>query len=160
VAVDIAQAIHQLPLAVFLRTNPLAYPLVESLHLVSIALLFGSVAVVDLRILGLTRNLSLRQLARHALPWTMLAFLFAAATGSLLFVAHAADLINNRLFIAKLFLLSLAGTNAVMFHTGPYVNVSAWDVGIRPPASARAMAAASLIIWVGVIFCGRWIAYA
>ncbi len=159
-AIDIAQAIHQLPLAVFLRTNALAYPLVESLHLVSIALLFGSIVLVDLRILGLTRNLSLRQLARHVLPWTLLAFLCAAATGSLLFVAHAADLIGNRVFIAKIGLLSLAGTNAVMFHTGPYVNVASWDVGQRAPPSARVMAIASIAIWVGVIFCGRWIAYA
>ena len=157
---DIGQAIHQLPLAVFLRTNAIAYPLVESLHLVSIALLFGSVAVVDLRILGLSRNLSLRQLARHALPWTVIAFLGAAATGSLLFLAHAADLIGNRVFIAKLALISLAGANAVMFHTGPYVNVAAWDVALKAPASARALAAASLLTWIAVIFCGRWIAYA
>lgn len=156
---DIGQAIHHLPLAVFLRTNAIAYPLVESLHLVSIALLFGSVVVVDMRILGLSRNLSLRQLARHALPWTVLAFLGAAATGSLLFLAHAADLIGNRVFMAKLALISLAGTNAVMFHTGPYVNVAAWDMGLPAPLSARVMAAASLLIWIAVIFCGRWIAY-
>ena len=156
---DIGQAIHDLPLAVFLRSNAIAYPLVESLHLVSIALLFGSIVVVDIRILGLSRNLSLRQLARHALPWTMLAFLGAAATGSLLFLAHAADLIGNRVFLGKLALISLAGTNAVMFHTGPYVNVAAWDVGLQAPPSARVMAAASIVLWIGVIFCGRWIAY-
>ncbi len=156
---DIGQAIHQLPLAVFLRTNALAYPLTESLHLVSIALLFGSVAVVDLRILGLSRTLPLRQLAQHALPWSVLAFMGALATGSLLFLAHAADLIGNRVFIAKLGLIFLAGINAVMFHTGPYVNVAAWDVGVPPPMSARIMAAASMLMWVGVIFCGRWIAY-
>ena len=156
---DIGQAIHQLPLAVFLRTNALAYPLVESLHLVSIALLFGSIAVVDLRILGLSRNLSLRQLARHVLPWTVLAFLGAAASGSLLFLAHAAELIGNRVFIAKLAVISLAGANAVMFHTGPYVNVAQWDIGLQAPVSARIMAGASLALWVTVIFCGRWIAY-
>ena len=125
----------------------------------SLALLFGSVAVVDLRILGFSRALPLRQLASHALPWTVLAFIGAAATGSLLFMAHAADLIGNRVFIAKLCLIGLAGANAVMFHTGPYVNVAAWDVGVAPPLSARVMAAASMLMWVGVIFCGRWIAY-
>ena len=80
---DIGQAIHQLPLAVFLRTNPWAYPTVETLHLISIALLFGSIVVVDVRVLGSAKNMSMRQLARHALPWTMLAFLGAAATGAL-----------------------------------------------------------------------------
>ena len=51
------------------------------------------------------------------------------------------------------------GTNAVMFHTGPYVNVAAWDVALQAPPSARVMAGASLLTWIAVIFCGRWIAY-
>ena len=157
---DIGQVIHQLPLAVFLRTNAWAYPTLESLHLIAIALLFGSIVVVDARILGLTRSLPLRELARHALPWSLLAFAGAAATGSLLFVAHAADLIGNRVFIAKLGLISLAGANAALFHTGPYVSVAAWDVGVAPPPGARAMALASIMIWIAVVVCGRWIAYA
>ena len=157
---DIGQAIHQLPLAVFLRTNPWAYPTVETLHLISIALLFGSIVVVDVRVLGSAKNMSMRQLARHALPWTMLAFLGAAATGSLLFTAHAADLIGNRTFLLKLCLISLAGVNAAMFHTGPYVGVASWDVDVSAPTSARVMAMVSIALWIGVIACGRWIAYA
>ena len=157
---EIGQAIHQLPLAVFLRTNPWAYPTVETLHLVSIALLFGSIIVVDVRVLGISKNISMRQLARHALPWTVLAFFGAAATGSLLFTAHAADLIGNRTFLIKLCLISVAGMNAAMFHTGPYVHVANWDIGLPAPASARAMAAVSIATWIAVIACGRWIAYA
>lgn len=157
---DIGQTLHQLPLALFLRSHALAYPLVESVHLVSIALLFGSIAVVDARILGLSRSLSLRQLAQHALPWTLLAFGGAVITGSLLFIAHAADLAGNRVFIFKLVLISLGGVNALMFHTGPYTTVAAWDIGAPPPASARIMAAFSILIWISVIVCGRWIAYA
>lgn len=157
---DIGQAIHQLPLGVFLRSNPFAYPLIESLHLIAMAVLFGSVLVVDIRILGASRHLPMRALARHALPWTMLAFLVVAATGSLLFVAHAAELIGNRVFMLKLGLITLAGTNAAMFHTGPYVSVAAWDTGVPAPPAARLMAGASMLIWSGVIVCGRWIAYA
>ena len=157
---ELAQTIHQLPLAVFLRSHALAYPLVESVHLVSIALLFGSIAVVDARILGLSRSLSMRQLAQHALPWTLLAFGGALATGVLLFVAHAGDLVGNRVFIFKLVLISLGGVNALMFHTGPYTTVAAWDSGAAPPTSARIMATVSILIWISVIFCGRWIAYA
>ena len=157
---DIGQAIHQLPLAVFLRSNPWAYPAVETVHLVSIALLFGSIAVVDLRILGLSKSLPVRQLARHALPWTVFAFCGAAATGSLLFMAHAADLIGNRTFLIKLGFIMLAGVNAAMFHTGPYASVAQWDTAASAPASARVMAAASIVLWMAVIGCGRWIAYA
>ena len=155
----VAEAIHALPLAVALRGVPWLYPTVETLHIASIALLFGSIALVDLRLLGFSRTLPLRQLSRHALPLTALAFLGAACTGSLLFIAHANDLVNNRVFIFKLGLITLAGVNAAVFHTGPYMKVADWDSGRLPPVSARLCAVLSLLIWLGVIACGRWIAY-
>lgn len=157
---EFGQTIHHWPLAVFLRSDPLAYPVVESVHLVGLALLFGSVVVVDLRILGASRHISLQQLARHALPWTVLAFLVVAVSGALLFVAHAADLVGNAAFFLKLGLIGLAGLNAALFHRGPYAQVSAWDVGRPAPTSARLMAGISIVTWVSVIICGRWIAYA
>jgi hypothetical protein len=156
----VAEAIHAMPLAVALRGVPWLYPTVETLHIASIGLLFGSIAIVDLRMLGFSKSLAVRQLARHALPWTMLAFLLAAVTGSLLFIAHAADLIGNRVFIAKLCLISLAGVNAAIFHTGPYARVAEWDTGRPAPAGAKLCAVLSIGLWLGVIACGRWIAYA
>lgn len=157
---DIGQTLHQLPLAVFLRGNAWAFPLVETIHILAIAVLFGSILMVDLRILGLSRSLSLRQLASHVLPLTLLGFAIAAASGLLLFIAHAVDLIGNRVFILKLGLIFLAGINAAVFHTGPYVHVAEWESATSAPASARAMAWASIVLWVAVIACGRWIAYA
>lgn len=157
---DIGQTLHQLPLAVFLRGNAWAFPLVETIHILAIAVLFGSILMVDLRILGLSRSLSLRQLASHVLPLTLLGFAIAAASGLLLFIAHAADLIGNRVFILKLGLIFLAGINAAVFHAGPYVHVAEWESATSAPASARAMASASIVLWVAVIACGRWIAYA
>lgn len=156
----VAEAIHAMPLAVALRGVPWLYPTVETLHIAAIGLLFGSIVIVDLRVLGVSKALAVRQLARHALPWTMLAFLLAAATGSLLFIAHAADLVGNRLFIAKLGLITLAGANAAIFHTGPYAGVADWDTGRSAPAAAKLSAAVSIALWLGVIACGRWIAYA
>jgi len=156
----VAEALHNMPLAVALRGVPWLYPTVETVHIACIALLFGSIAVVDLRLLGLSRGLPVRALARHALPLTVLAFLGAAVSGSLLFLAHAADLIGNRVFIYKLGLISLAAINAAIFHTGPYARAAEWDTGQVPPASARLCAALSLLLWLAVIACGRWIAYA
>ena len=156
----IGQALHALPLAVWIRTSAWAYPAVETVHIVALALLFGSIVVVDLRVLGVSRTLPLTLLARHALPFTLLAFLLAVATGSLLFLAHADDLIGNRVFILKMLLISFAGVNAAMFHVGPYVQVASWDSGVAAPAPAQACAAVSIMLWLGVIACGRWIAYA
>ncbi|MFN0160986.1 MAG: DUF6644 family protein [Burkholderiales bacterium] len=154
------QTLSDLPLAVFLRGSAWAYPTLETVHLIAIALLFGSIVVVDLRILGLSRDLSLTRLAAHALPWTLAAFALAAASGLLLFIAHAADLIGNRVFLIKVGLIMAAGANAALFHTGPWGSVAQWDTRASAPSGARVMAAASIILWVGVITCGRWIAYA
>lgn len=158
--VQIGQAIHQWPLANFLRRNPLAYPAVESVHLIALALLFGSIVMVDLRILGISRSISVQQLARHALPWTVSAFVFAAISGVLLFIAHADELVSSSTFFLKLGLIGLAGINAALMHGGPYAQVAQWDVGTLAPIQARAMAAVSIVIWIGVIVCGRWLAYA
>src|SRR5579862_9845357 len=88
----VAEAIHRLPLAVALRDVPWLYPTVESVHIAAIGLLFGSIVVMDMRLLGVSRTLSVRQLSRHVLPFTVLAFMTAVATGSLLFIAHADEL--------------------------------------------------------------------
>jgi len=155
----IVEALHGMPLAVALRGVPWLYPTVETAHIACIALLFGSIAVLDLRLLGFSRALPVRGLSRHVLPLTVLAFLGAGLTGSLLFLAHAADLVGNRVFILKLGIITLAGINAAIFHTGPYARAADWDAGVAPPPGARLCAALSLALWLAVIACGRWIAY-
>jgi hypothetical protein len=153
-------ALAHLPGAAWMRGVPWAYPLVETVHIIAIACLVGSIVLADLRVLGVSPLLPAGALLRHAVPVAIVAFLVAAASGSLLFVAHAADLIGNRAFAAKLVLIGLAGVNAAAFHGGDWGHVSAWEVGRRAPPMARLIAAASIALWVGVIFCGRWIAYA
>jgi hypothetical protein len=156
----VGQALTGLPLAVWMRTVPWAYPAVETAHIVALALLFGSIAVVDLRLLGASRALPASALLRHALPLSWFAFVLAATTGSLLFLAHADDLIGNRMFAIKMCLIGVAGMNAAAFHSGPAQGVAAWDVGLPAPALVRLLALLSLATWIGVIACGRWIAYA
>ena len=135
-----------------------AYPLVETLHIVSLATLFGAIAVVDLRILGFSKALPVVALMRHALPMALVAFCLAGATGLMLFLAHADDLIGNRMFVLKICLIGAAGTNAAIFHFGNRANPAHWEAIV--PWEARLTAGLSLLIWTGVIACGRWIAYA
>ena len=155
---DVGQALAALPPAAWMRGVTWAYPVVETLHIIALATLFGAMTVVDLRILGFSKGLPVAALLRHALPLALLAFCCAAATGLLLFLAHAGDLIGNRVFILKVCLIGAAGINAAIFHTGSWARVSNW--GDAAPAPARAIAAVSLLIWAAVIACGRWIAYA
>ncbi len=143
-------ALEQSPLAVWLRTS-LAYPVLESMHVVGLATLFGSLLIVDLRLLGVIRHLEVGALARGVLPWTALGFLVVAGTGLGLFFARAAELIANPLFLSKMLLVMTAGLNAAWLHSrGPL------DVSSR---LTRIQAALSLMIWLAVIVCGRWIAY-
>jgi hypothetical protein len=100
-----------------------------------------------------------RRLAAHVLPWTLASFALIVPSGFAMFVAHASDLISNPVFALKLSLVGLAGVNAAVFHTGVYRAAGNWDIDIAPPLAARAAAAASLLIWVSVIACGRLLAY-
>ena len=140
------------------------YPSVEIVHIVGIALLFGSIAVLDLRLLGFSqKTLSVRRLARHVLPWTAASFLLIIPSGLLMFVAHATDFISSPVFVTKLCLIMLAGVNAALFHAIAMRTADVWDTedmrDLRPPPSVRFAGAASLLIWISVIACGRLLAY-
>ena len=135
------------------------YPGVEIVHITGIALLFGSIAVLDLRLLGLATRISVTSLARHVLPWTAASFLLIAPSGLMMFTAHAGDFVASPVFVAKMCLIMAAGINAAVFHAGVFRGAAAWDAEILPPAAARAAAAISLLLWVSVIACGRLLAY-
>jgi hypothetical protein len=135
------------------------YPSVEIVHIVGIAVLVGSIAVLDLRLLGFSRSLPVRRLSAHVLPWTIGSFVLIIPSGLAMFVAHAGDLIANPAFALKMCLLLAAGINAAVFHSGVFRGAAAWDVDAMPPAAARAAAALSLLLWISVIACGRLLAY-
>lgn len=133
------------------------FPLVESAHILSFAMLVGAIAVVDIRLLGLRRHGALEPLLRSALPVALVGFCGAVASGSLLFVANAGDLLGNRAFAAKLALLMLAGLNAAAFHAG--AAKEALRTTAPPELGVRIAGGASLALWASVIVAGRLIAY-
>jgi hypothetical protein len=135
------------------------YPSVESVHIAGIALLVGSIAVLDLRLLGLSRSLPVRRLAAHVLPWSIASFALIVPSGLAMFAAHAGELVSNPVFTVKFGLILLAGVNAGIFHAGVFRRAAQWDVDVMPPVAARIAAAASLLLWFSVIACGRLLAY-
>ena len=146
-----------------MRQSLWLYPAVEIVHIVGIGLLFGSIAILDLRLLGFSRIISAKRLASHVLPWTAAAFLLIVPSGLMMFTAHASDFISSPVFVVKMCLIMAAGVNAALFHTVVFPSVEVWDSEemrkLGPPPSARACAAASLLIWISVIACGRLLAY-
>ena len=143
-----------LPAAELLRSSAWAYPLAEIVHLVGLALLVGSVFVVDLRLMGAGRALPLQTLMRFVLPWTLASLLLVVPSGLLLFLAHAPELAANPAFRIKLALLMLAALNAWFFHRS--FNVRADTKSI---ARGRHAAWISLALWLSIIAAGRLIAY-
>ena len=151
--------IEALPAARWMRESLWAYPCVEIVHIVGFVTLVGAVAVFDLRVLGCVRRIAVTELARLTLPWSIGALLLVVPSGLLMFSAHATDFVANRMFVLKMILLFTAGCNAVFFHVGPYQTVQRWDAHVPAPFGARASAFVSLALWVGVISCGRLLAY-
>jgi uncharacterized membrane-anchored protein len=139
------------------------FPLVKGVHLAGIALLIGTIAVVDLRLLGLLRDRSVRNLAKRLLPWTAGSFLLIVPSGLLMFIAHASEFIDSEVFVIKMLLIMAAGVNAGLFHTITFRTADVWDSEemrkLPPPPSARLAGGVSLLIWISVIACGRLLAY-
>jgi hypothetical protein len=135
-----------------------AYPATEAVHIVGIALLFGSIALVDLRLLGLGRGVPLAALMAFAVPWSLIGFALAATTGLLMFTAHAVEFLDQPVFLLKMALILTAGINAALLRTGALRDASR-SLDPSPPPRLRAAAALSLVLWLAVIACGRLLAY-
>ncbi|MCM5682212.1 hypothetical protein M8A51_22010 [Schlegelella sp. S2-27] len=135
----------------WVAAHPDAYPALEVVHIVGIALLLGSLVVFELRVWGFASELPTAALARLSLRLSVAGFLLAAASGLLMFASQPGELLANRAFVWKIGLLAFAGLNAAMFHLRGGVH--------RADALARAQTVLSLGIWLAVIICGRWMAY-
>jgi hypothetical protein len=135
------------------------YPVVEIVHIVAFVVLVGAAAMFDLRLLGFSRQLPVADLAQHLLRWARLSLLLVVPSGLLMFTAHATEMAENPAFRLKLVLIAAAGLNAVGFHLGPFKRVAGWNQHTAVPAGAKVAAVLSLVLWAGVIACGRLLAY-
>jgi len=161
--VDIASILdwlQQTGLAVHIRDSLFAFPLIESTHVIGLTLVFGTIAIIDLRLLGLaSTNRSFQRLAADILKWTWVAFAVTATTGSLMFITNAAVYYHNAYFRAKISLLFLAAINMLVFEMTTRRTVARWDRDASAPPLGRAVAAVSLVIWISVIVTGRMIGF-
>ncbi len=143
----------------FMRESLWAFPIVETIHIAAFAVVVGSIVVLDLRLLGLSRRIPVSAFATHILPWTLGSFVIAAGSGLTMFTAHTMDYLTNPVFMLKMGLILTAAINAALLHAGAMRSSGAWDVATGAPWPVRAAAAASILLWVSVIACGRLLAY-
>jgi hypothetical protein len=143
-----------------LHGSQYAYSIIESLHVWTLALFFGTVAMFDLRLLGLSmRNVPVSEVVDRLLPWTIAAFAIMVVTGSLLFFAIPLRSFQNIFFRLKMLLLIAAALNIWLFHTRVYPGIAAWDKAAVPPRRVRLAGGISLALWTCIIISGRMIAY-
>jgi hypothetical protein len=146
--------------SIALRESIFMYPLVESIHVLTLCLFVGLAAVLDLRLMGVTlKRVPVSEVARRLLPWMAVGFTIMVVTGGLLFYAIPVRSYHSVWFRTKVILLVLAGLNAWVFHARIWRSVTAWDLDPVTPKAARVAGAASLLLWAGIIVTGRMIAY-
>jgi len=143
-----------------IRENDVLFPLIESTHVVAICLVVGSILVVDLRLLGLASiHRSLSRVTSGILPLTWSAFAVAVTSGLLLFISNATKYLGNGYFVAKIFLICAAGLNMAIFHGISAKDLPRWENETLLPLPARLAGGLSILLWVSVVICGRWIGF-
>ncbi|MDP4535370.1 DUF2214 domain-containing protein [Alkalimonas collagenimarina] len=144
-------------LASWLRQSGIGYPLLSTAHILGIALLLGSVLILDLRLLGITKSGALNVLAPLLNRFAACGLLLAMVTGSLLFSVQPAHYLANSAFLLKLTLLLLALLNVLLVHWLPH-----WQAllnGQAPTLFLKVTALLSLVLWLVILLAGRWIAF-
>ena len=135
-----------------LKSNVWAYPALEVVHIVAIGLLLGNLVLLELRVFGMGAALPVKPLARLSLGLAATGFFTAATSGLLMFASQPQELLANRIFTLKMLLLLVAACNAGLFH--------ARDSLSKMDTLARVYVVISTLLWLSVVTCGRWIAYA
>jgi hypothetical protein len=159
----LADAINWLqatPISVTIRESDWVFPTIESLHVIAFVLVVGSIAVVDLRLIGVASgDRPAHDLITELLPITWIAFAVAVIAGALLFIGKPVTYTKNVFFLCKMALILLAGLNMGVFHLFVQKHLINQKPGEPPVLAARASGLASLALWIAVVACGRWIGF-
>ena len=154
------QWLSQTPGSIALHESLYMYPLVESVHVLTLCLFVGMSVLLDLRLLGLTmRRVPVGEMTDRLLPWIVGGFFVMVLTGALLFYANPVRSYRNVFFRLKMSTLLLAGVNAAAYHYGIHRKIAEWGGDGRPPQRARIAGAVSLVCWAVIVVSGRMIAY-
>jgi tryptophan-rich sensory protein len=156
----IIKFLYDLPLSSLIRTSPFLFPGIESVHVIAITLVVGSIIIVDLRLLGITSNRKpVTELSQEILPWTWGLFILAVISGSLMFISNATGYFADTPFRLKMVFLVLAGVNMAVFQFFTFKSVHLWDRDVPTLLAARLAGGLSITLWTIVVICGRWVGF-
>ena len=151
-AVSDTELVKTASIATFISSTNWAWPAMESLHFVGLCLLFGAVLVVNLRMLGVMKNVSYAAMHR-LLPWGILGFGINMVTGMLFFITVPGQYTQNVALHWKTVLMMIAGINVIYFTL--FDETWALGPGDDAPIRGKVMAAVTIFLWAGVIWLGR-----
>ena len=157
---EFCQWLGNTPGSIALHESIWGYPIVESVHVLTLCLFLGLAVMVDLRLLGATMvRTPTSEVLRRLLPWEIAGFAVMVMSGSLLFYAIPVKTYLNIFFRLKVVFLLLAGVNVAVFHRSVSCNMGKWDLDPVPPFRARLAGGLSLALWAVIVVAGRMIAY-
>jgi hypothetical protein len=157
---SIAQAIQDTGFFTAIRESGLAYPVIMSSHLSSIGLFGGMILMTDLRILGWAmKDVTVTDMVRQLRPWKYIGFVIMVSCGIMLGGAKLSQYYDNPYFQLKMTLLLMVGVHALVFRRSVYRNTESLDRAPVMPGVAKTAAVLSICLWIGILSCGRWIAY-
>ena len=156
----LGEALEASPVGDFVASSSWAFPTIECLHVIAIVTVFGTVAIMDMRLLGLaSKSSEVTEVSGDTLTWTWGAFVMAAITGTLLFVSKAHIYLIEPWFLWKMVLIALAGVNMAIFHLSTWRSVDNWNAARSAPLGGKIAGCLSLLLWIAVVFCARLIGF-
>ena len=145
------------PLSQTIQDTFWVIPTVQTVHIVSIGIVMTSMAMLDLRLVGVAgRRQSLTDMAGRFLPWAWTALVVLLCSGIILIIAEPGRELQNEMFWIKMSLIATAVVLTLIFQQVLRRNNGYWD---RHRAAAVLLGSVSLVIWVCIVPAGRWIAY-
>lgn len=158
--VAVLEWLDQTAWSVALLESIYLWALLETSHVLMLGLFVGTAVMMDLRLVGIAfRGIPASAFTERLLPWTRVGFALMVVTGLLLFYSSPLRYYHNLFFRIKIALLCVAGLNVWFFHSRIHRSISGWDDDPRPPRAARMAGIVSLVVWTGVVFAGRLVAY-
>lgn len=158
--VSLWQSLETSAVGSFIAESAWAFPTLESIHVIALVTVVGTIAITDLRLLGLaSRKVAVTVVSSETLPFVWGAFALAAATGLLLFTSKASSYAVNPYFQLKMLFLMIAGLNMAVFHVFTWRSVHLWDTDSSLPTAAKVAGGTSLLFWIMVVFFGRVIGF-
>jgi hypothetical protein len=152
--------LYETTFAAAIREGDSLFPWIESVHVLALTLVVGSISIVDLRLLGVVSvNRSIASVSADVLPFTWSAFACAVLSGSALFASHAVGYAQNLQFRMKLLLLALAGVNMLTFHLIMGRGMGRWSEPGVSPWPGKIAGSISLVLWIGIVAFGRWVGF-